>query len=82
MNCLRLNEKEPLKAGEALKTRLIEKGLAPLPAHKELLAASRIMIIPGSSPGAKGAVGKGIKSEKRQQGEVSNPVLCRVHTRL
>jgi Fe-S oxidoreductase len=39
MNCLRLTEKEPLKAGEALKTRLIEKGLAPLPAHKELLTS-------------------------------------------
>jgi len=37
MNCLRLNEKEPLKAAEALKARLIELGLAPLPAHKELL---------------------------------------------
>lgn len=37
MNCLRLNEKEPLKAAEALKTRLIELGLAPLPAHKKLL---------------------------------------------
>jgi Fe-S oxidoreductase len=37
MNCLRLNEKEPLKAAEALKARLIELGIAPLPAHKELL---------------------------------------------
>jgi len=37
MNCLRLVEKEPLKAAEALKTKLIELGLAPLPAHKELL---------------------------------------------
>lgn len=37
MNCLRLNEKEPLKAAEALKTRLIELGIGPLPAHKELL---------------------------------------------
>jgi len=37
MNCLRLNEKEPLKAAEALKTKLIEVGLGPLPAHKELL---------------------------------------------
>jgi len=37
MNCLRLNEKEPLKAAEALKARLVELGIAPLPAHKELL---------------------------------------------
>jgi Fe-S oxidoreductase len=37
MNCLRLTEKEPLKAAEALKTRLIELGIGPLPAHKELL---------------------------------------------
>jgi Fe-S oxidoreductase len=37
MNCLRLNEKEPLKAAEALKTRLIELGIGPLPAHRELL---------------------------------------------
>ena len=37
MNCLRLNEKEPLKAAEALKARLFELGIAPLPAHKELL---------------------------------------------
>jgi len=37
MNCLRLNEKEPLKAAEALKARLVEMGIGPLPAHKELL---------------------------------------------
>ncbi len=37
MNCLRLNEKEPLKAAEALKARLVELGIGPLPAHKELL---------------------------------------------
>jgi len=37
MNCLRLNEKEPLKAAEALKAHLVEKGLAPMAPHKELL---------------------------------------------
>ncbi len=37
MNCLRLNEKEPLKAAEALKARLIELGIAPLPAHRKLI---------------------------------------------
>ena len=37
MNCLRLNEKEPLKAAEALKAHLVEQGIAPLPPHKELL---------------------------------------------
>lgn len=37
MNCLRLNEKEPLKAAEALRARLVELGIGPLPPHKELL---------------------------------------------
>ena len=37
MNCLRLMEKEPLKAAEALKSKLIELGIGPLPAHKEML---------------------------------------------
>jgi Fe-S oxidoreductase len=37
MNCLRLQEKEPLKTAEALKYRMIELGLAPFPAHRELI---------------------------------------------
>ncbi len=55
MNCLRLNEKEPLKAGEALKTRLIEKGLAPLPAHKELLTSIKNYDNPWKQPRAQKA---------------------------
>jgi Fe-S oxidoreductase len=50
MNCLRLNEKEPLKAGEALKTRLIELGLAPLPPHKELLESIKNYDNPWKQP--------------------------------
>lgn len=53
MNCLRLNEKEPLKAAEALKTRLIELGIAPLPAHKELLNSIKNYDNPWLKPRAK-----------------------------
>ncbi len=53
MNCLRLNEKEPLKAAEALKTRLIELGIAPLPAHRELLKSIKNYDNPWMQPRAK-----------------------------
>jgi len=53
MNCLRLNEKEPLKAAEALKAYLIEKGVAPLPAHKELLKSIKNYDNPWLQPRSK-----------------------------
>ncbi len=53
MNCLRLNEKEPLKAAEALKARLIELGIAPLPAHKELLKSIKNYDNPWMQPRAR-----------------------------
>ncbi|MEI6125230.1 MAG: heterodisulfide reductase-related iron-sulfur binding cluster [Pseudomonadota bacterium] len=53
MNCLRLNEKEPLKAAEALKARLVELGIAPLPAHKELLKSIKNYDNPWLQPRAR-----------------------------
>jgi heterodisulfide reductase subunit D len=53
MNCLRLNEKEPLKAAEALKAYLVEKGLAPLPPHKELLKSIKNYDNPWMQPRTK-----------------------------
>ncbi|MBW1823159.1 MAG: hypothetical protein JRI87_01140 [Deltaproteobacteria bacterium] len=73
MNCLRLNEKEPLKAAEALKTRLIEKGLAPLPAHKELLTSIKNYDNPWKQPRAQKAQwakGLNLKNANKQQCEV------------
>jgi len=55
MNCLRLNEKEPLKAAEALKTRLIEMGIGPLPQHKELLKSIKNYDNPWLQPRTKRA---------------------------
>jgi len=73
MNCLRLNEKEPLKAGEALKTRLIEKGLAPLPAHKELLTSIKNYDNPWKQPRSQKAQwskGLGLKNANKQKCEL------------
>jgi heterodisulfide reductase subunit D len=55
MNCLRLNEKEPLKAAEALKTKLIEMGIGPLPQHKELLKSIKNYDNPWLQPRTKRA---------------------------
>jgi heterodisulfide reductase subunit D len=53
MNCLRLMEKEPLKAAEALKTRLIELGIGPLPPHKEMLKSIKNYDNPWLQPRAR-----------------------------
>ena len=41
MNCLRLQEKTPLKVTEALRSWLVEKGIGPLPEHKQLTSSIR-----------------------------------------
>ena len=82
MNCLRLNEKEPLKAAEALKTNLIEMGIAPLPPHKELLKSIKNYDNPWLQPRTKRRDwAKGLPV-KISQGKMRLPVFCRLHPGL
>jgi len=62
MNCQRLQDKEPLKVTECLRAKLVEDGIGPMPAHRDLIKSIRQYDNPWMQPRAKKASwAKGLK---------------------